>query len=247
MARHRQEGEGIPPTFSLEQSTRLWVARWLAADTGIATNRQFAGDIASHEWVELLQAEEALRPLGLEIDDTGGLTVAQVRQRARRVSRQKGLSLIVVDHLNLMAASQRQERSNDTAKLTEITGGLKTLAKELDVPILALCQLNRGVEQREDRRPTLADLRQSGSIEQDADLVVFLYRHAYYLERHPPQQKSGEKMEAFQAREADHEAELARCRHTLELDVAKNRHGPIGRVDAYYDGLQGVIRDKARF
>ncbi len=171
----------------------------------------------------------------MHIDDTPALSIDQIRSRARRMKRRFGIRLVIVDHLGLI----RAKGENRTAEITRISAGLKALAKELDIPVLALCQLSRGVEQREDKRPTLADLRDSGSIEQDADSVCFLYRAAYYLERARPQPKSTETEGQFRNRLTDWEADLERIRRDASLIVAKNRHGRLAEVSLFFDAEYG--------
>lgn len=231
--------------FSLEQAMRLWIARWLASTTNISTDRQYSGRVDDNEWSRLMEADTDLRALPLWIDEAGAVSVGMVRHRARRLARKLGVPLgaVVVDHLGLMRASREAEKEGKTARVSEISRDLKALAKELDTPVLALSQLNRGPENRDDKRPSLADLRDSGTIEQDADVVLFAYRPAYYLERSPPTHKPGESDGSFAEREADHAAEVGRVRHVLELIAAKNRHGSGGTARVFYDGQSCVIAD----
>ena len=165
----------------------------------------------------------------LFIDDTGGLTIAQVAARARRIKRQHGLGLIVIDYLQLLAGSSRRAMEGRVQEVTEITTGLKALAKELNVPIIALSQLSRQVEARDDKRPQLADLRESGSIEQDADVVLFLYREEYYLERRKPDESEAEKFTKWQEK-------MEKVHGTAEIIIAKQRHGPTGTVEVQFNG-----------
>jgi len=167
--------------------------------------------------------------LPLFIDDTGGLTIAQVAARARRIKRQHGLGLIVIDYLQLLAGSSRRAMEGRVQEVTEITTGLKALAKELNVPIIALSQLSRQVEARDDKRPQLADLRESGSIEQDADVVLFLYREEYYLERRKPDESEAEKFTKWQEK-------MEKVHGTAEIIIAKQRHGPTGTVEVQFNG-----------
>ena len=159
-----------------------------------------------------------------------------MRTRARRLKRTHGLGLLIVDYLQLLAPSGKTRQENRVQEVSEITRGLKTLAKELDVPVLALSQLSRAVEQREDKRPQLADLRESGSIEQDADVVMFIYRDEYYLMREEPKRRGDESDQRFNDR-----LELWRHRSELmqgkaEVIVAKQRHGPTGIVQLAFEG-----------
>jgi replicative DNA helicase len=161
--------------------------------------------------------------LPLYIDQTGGITVAQLAARARRLKRQKGLALLVVDYLQLLSGSSRRAQDGRVQEITEITTGLKSLAKELNVPILALSQLSRQVEQRDDKRPLLSDLRESGSIEQDADVVLFVFREEYYEERKIPQQPNTPEYTQWQEK-------MANLSGKAEVIIGKQRHGPTGTV-----------------
>ena len=163
----------------------------------------------------------------LYIDDTPALSVAGLRARARRLKRQHGLSLIIVDYLQLMRPSNSIGQSNRVQEVSEITQGLKALAKELDLPVIALSQLSRAVEQREDKRPQLSDLRESGSIEQDSDVVMFVYRKQYYLARKQPEDGTAEH--------ADWMERMERVHRLAEIIVAKQRHGPIGKIEMHFD------------
>lgn len=229
--------------FSLEMTAQQWVARWLAALTGISTQRQRRGEMTENEWLSLLDARDAVKALSVHIDDTGRLSVAQIARRCHRIARRRPLGLVVVDHLQLVRSSKEAARHGDTSIITEISGDLKALAKSLNVALLAVCQLNRAVESRENKRPTLADLRSSGSLEQDADVVMLAYRHAYYVERDRPQRKSGEGDVAFSGREADYRELLSGCEHDLEIDIVKQRDGRTGLINLYFDGETSRITD----
>ena len=159
----------------------------------------------------------------LYIDQTGGISIAQLAARARKLKRQKGLGLLIVDYLQLLTGSSKARSDNRVQEVTEITTGLKALAKELDVPIIALSQLSRQVENREDKRPQLSDLRESGSIEQDADVVMFVFREEYYVERAKP---SEGRCEVPRVAAEDDGA----CRGKAEVIIGKQRHGPVGTV-----------------
>lgn len=242
IARH-VAGAGTPTGFfSLEMSSRQLFYRLIAAQAGIEQSTIARGRADDAEWFQAREAATAIRRLPLHIDDTPGLAVDQLRSRARRMKRRHGVGLIVVDHLGLL----RAKAENRTQEITRISGGLKALAKELDVPVLALCQLSRGVEGREDKRPTLADLRDSGSIEQDADSVTFLYRPAYYLERQRPVPKASETESAYRTRLTDWEADLERIRHDASLIVAKNRHGPLAEIALHCEIATGRFGCRAR-
>jgi len=185
----RDAEDGIPPEksagapavlFSLEMSADQLATRILAEQSGITSENLRTGRITQHEFRDLARAAAELQSLPLYIDDTPGLTIAALRTRARRLKRQKGIGLIVVDYLQLLSGTGRGN-DNRVQEISEISRGLKQLAKELDVPVIGLSQLSRQVEQREDKRPQLSDLRESGSIEQDADIVLFIYREDYYV------------------------------------------------------------------
>jgi replicative DNA helicase len=176
--------------------------------------------------------------LPLYIDATGGLTIAQLASRARRLKRQRGLGLIIVDYLQLLTGSARKQSEGRVQEVTEITVGLKALAKELNVPIIALSQLSRQVENREDKRPQLSDLRESGSIEQDADVVLFVYREEYYLERLMPAEGTPE----FQA----WQEKMDRAHGKAEVIIGKQRHGPTGTIELMFEGRLTKFSNLAR-
>lgn len=227
-ANHRTETgpDGKPRTvdggsvgfFSLEMSCEQLATRILSDRAGVSSSRVRKGHLTSAEFDRVLEASQALESLPIHIDDTPALTITGLRTRARRLKRQHGLDLIVVDYLQLVDATNRKD--GRVQEVSEITRGLKTLAKELDVPVLALSQLSRAVEQRPDKRPQLSDLRDSGSIEQDADAVMFVYREEYYLERNA---------DADQSR-------LAAIAGKAEIGIAKQRHGPTGTAHLLFDG-----------
>ena len=194
------------------------------------------GELTDDEFSRLVMASQTLHQIPIFIDDTPALTVSALRTRARRLKRQHNLGLIVVDYLQLISGSSGSRNDGRVQEVSEITRGLKTLAKELDVPVLALSQLSRQVENREDKRPQLADLRESGSIEQDADLVMFIYRDEYYLEKAEPKQRADESGEKLAQRLQNWEERLTRVKNTAEVIVAKQRHGPVGLVRMMFDG-----------
>jgi replicative DNA helicase len=195
------------------------------------------GKVSMDQAERVIDARRSLDSLSVRIDPQGGLTVAQIAARARRhkqrLERQgKTLDLLVVDHLHIIRPSARYS-GNRTAEITEISAGLKALAKELNVPLVALAQLSRGVETRDDKRPTLADLRDSGSLEQDADVIIFLFREAYYLQA---ALNDSAKNQARIAR-------LAEVKNALEAHVAKQRNGPIGTVNLFFDPASNAARN----
>ena len=213
--------------FSLEMSAEQLATRLLAERTGIPSDKLRRGEVRNGDFVGIVQACRAMESLPLYIDDSPALTVAGLRARARRLKRRHGVSLVIVDYLQLMRPTASARLNNRVHEVSEITQGLKALAKDLDLPVLALSQLSRAVEQRDDKRPQLADLRESGSIEQDADVVMFVFREAYYLARREPAEDSAEH--------ADWQDRMATVRNLAEVIVAKQRHGPIGKVPLYFD------------
>ena len=170
------------------------------------------------------------------IDDTPAVTMSAMRTRCRRLKRTKGLDLIVVDYLQLMRPSAGSRPENRVQEISQISQGLKALAKELEVPVLALAQLSRQVEQREDKRPQLADLRESGSIEQDADMVMFIYRDEYYLQQRAPKQLAFDNDEKFHGAVEKWQRDMEAVHNRAELIIEKQRHGPTGKIDLFFEG-----------
>jgi replicative DNA helicase len=229
------EDGGVVGFFSLEMSSEQLATRMLAEESGVASDRIRRGSVKSEDFDKFIQASRRLESVPLFIDDTPALTVSAMRTRARRLKRQQGLGLIVVDHIQLLRPStQARVIENRVQELSEITRSLKALAKELDVPVLALSQLSRAVEQREDKRPMLSDLRESGSIEQDADVVMFLFRQDYYDGREP-KKNSGESDDAFRTRFTQWQEHMSKIHGVAELLIAKQRHGPIGEIKLYFN------------
>jgi replicative DNA helicase len=188
------------------------------------------GKISQADFRNLARAAQELESLPLYIDDTPGLTIAALRTRARRLKRQRGIGLIVVDYLQLLSGSAKAAGENRVQEISEISRGLKTLAKELGLPVLALSQLSRQVESREDKRPQLSDLRESGSIEQDADIVLFVFREEYYVAaREPKKPVDGDDAKAWEVHD-QWSRDMEQVFGTCELLVAKQRHGATGRV-----------------
>lgn len=222
--------------FSLEMSHDQLTTRILAEQSGISGDSLRKGNMSEAQFRDFAQAAHRLSQIPLYIDDTPALSIGAVRTRARRLKRKHGLGLIVVDYLQLLRGNgTRQSESNRVLEVSEITRGLKALAKELQVPVLALSQLSRAVEQREDKRPMLSDLRESGSIEQDADVVMFVYREEYYLAREVPSQRDSETIDKFNERYASWAQRLQDSANVAETIVAKQRHGPIGIVKLFFD------------
>jgi replicative DNA helicase len=216
--------------FSLEMSSDQLATRILAEQSGISSEMLRMGKISRDDFQQLSYASQRLAELPLYIDDTPALSIAALRARARRLKRRHDIGLIVVDYLQLLQGSGSRASDNRVNEISEISRGLKTLAKELNVPVLALSQLSRAVEQREDKRPQLSDLRESGSIEQDADIVMFVYREDYYVAAKEPKRPSdGDDAKAHDAH-AQWAAEMERVYGLAELIVGKQRHGATGKV-----------------
>jgi len=222
--------------FSLEMSSDQLAARILGEQSEIPADKTRKGELSNDEFTRLAQAAQQINDTPIFIDDTPALTVSALRTRARRLKRQHNLGLIIVDYLQLISGSASSRNDGRVNEVSEITRGLKTLAKELEVPVIALSQLSRQVENREDKRPQLADLRESGSIEQDADVVMFIYRDEYYIEKAEPKQRPDEGMDKFAERMSMWEERLDRARGLAELIVAKQRHGPVGIVNLQFTG-----------
>ena len=222
--------------FSLEMSAEELATRILSEESGTSSDRIRRGEVRREDFDKFVAASHRLAAVPLYIDDTPALSVAAVRTRARRLKRQQGLGLIIIDHIQLLRpSSQNRNFENRVQELSDITRGLKALAKELDVPVLALSQLSRAVEQREDKRPMLADLRESGSIEQDADVVMFIFREEYYLSRAEPSHRPDESAEKFNDR-YDRWKERSEAMYGLaEIIIAKQRHGPIGTIKLHFE------------
>ncbi|MFZ4763212.1 MAG: replicative DNA helicase [Alphaproteobacteria bacterium] len=221
--------------FSLEMSSEQLALRILADVASVASEKIRRGEMSSAEFERLVVGGQKLAGIPLFIDDTPALTVGAVRTRARRLKRQQGLDMIVIDYLQLLRGSSASSE-NRVLEVSEITRGLKALAKELDVPVIALSQLSRAVESRDDKRPQLSDLRESGAIEQDADVVMFVFREEYYIERDQPTQLKDETQDKFNDRYQRWQERLAMVHATAELIIGKQRHGPIGTVKLYFDG-----------
>ncbi|MEJ1158518.1 replicative DNA helicase [Prosthecomicrobium sp. N25] len=230
---------GIVGFFSLEMSSEQLATRVMSEQTEIPSHKIRRGDITDMEFEKLVAASQMMQSIPLYVDQTGGISIAQLAARARRLKRQRGLDVLIVDYLQLLTGSKKAGE-NRVQEITEITTGLKALAKELNVPILALSQLSRQVENRDDKRPQLADLRESGSIEQDADVVMFIYREEYYLKGKEPSDKGSEAWFKW-------EADMAKMRGVAEVIVGKQRHGPTGTVELHFAGeytrFSDLIRD----
>ena len=220
--------------FSLEMSSEQLSTRILAEQSRIKSNDIRRGKISDEQFDKFIETSKNISELPLYIDETPAISIAAVSNRARRIKRLFGLEMIVVDYIQLMRGPTNNA-NNRVQEISEITQGLKAIAKELSVPVLALSQLSRAVEQRDDHKPLLSDLRESGSIEQDADVVMFVYRAAYYLERKEPQ--------AATVEHAEWQAKMSEIAHLAQIIIAKQRHGPTGNVDLEFEGMFTKFRD----
>jgi replicative DNA helicase len=230
---------GIVGFFSLEMSAEQLATRIIAEQTDIPSNQIRRGGISESDFEKIKDYSIELQNIPLYVDETGGLSVAQLAARARRLKRQRGLDLVVIDYLQLLQGSTRRSAENRVQEITEITTKLKALAKELNVPILALSQLSRQVESRDDKHPQLSDLRESGSIEQDADVVLFVYREEYYHQMRKPVESNREKF-------AEWLAEADKVHGKAEVIIGKQRHGPTGTVELQFDAAVTRFSSLAR-
>ncbi len=212
MAR-RETGKEVA-IFSLEMSKEQLATRMMSSEALVNSSSLRTGKISGGRMTRLVSSADVLSRMNMYLDDTAGITVPQMKAKLRRM---KNLGLVIIDYLQLMNSSRRID--NRVAEISEITRQLKLMAKELDVPIITLSQLSRGSEGRQDKRPMLSDLRDSGSIEQDADIVLFLYRDAYYNKTNPDQ-------------------------NTCECIVAKNRHGEVSTVELVWDGHHKIFEQR---
>jgi replicative DNA helicase len=217
---------GIVGFFSLEMSAEQLATRIISEQTEIASYRIRRGEIDPGDFDRLATTAREMETIPLYIDETGGLAIAQLAARARRLKRQRGLDLLVIDYIQLLQGSTRRAAEGRVQEVTEITTGLKALAKELNVPIIACSQLSRQVESRDDKHPQLSDLRESGSIEQDADVVLFVFREEYYLKNKEPRAGTDEHFKWQTDMEAVH--------GKAELIIGKQRHGPTGTVQLQF-------------
>ena len=218
---------GIVGFFSCEMSAEQLATRIIAERTGIPSSTIRRGGISESDFEKIRDYSIELQSLPFFVDETGGLSIAQLMARARRLKRQKGLDLLVVDYIQLLQGSSRRSSENRVQEVTEITTSLKALAKELNVPVIALSQLSRQVESRDDKRPQLADLRESGSIEQDADVVLFVFREEYYLANKEPRAGTPE-YEKWQL-------DMSLVHGKAEVIIGKQRHGPTGTVELQFE------------
>ncbi|WP_413987959.1 replicative DNA helicase [Labrys okinawensis] len=213
--------------FSLEMSSEQLATRVVAEQANVPSYKIRRGDLSEEEFSRLVTASQDMQATPLYIDDTGGISIAQLVARARRLKRQRGLDLLIVDYIQLLTGSGKKGSENRVQEITEITTGLKALAKELNVPIIGLSQLSRQVESRDDKRPQLSDLRESGSIEQDADVVMFVFREEYYVKNKMPKEGTEEFFKW--------QAEMESLAGVAEVIIGKQRHGPTGTVKVQFD------------
>jgi replicative DNA helicase len=221
--------------FSLEMAAQQLAARILSEQTEIEMWKIRNGKFSESEWETFVLKMQALSTLPLYIDDTGGISIAQIAARARRLKREKNIGVVIIDHIQLVAPSRRVE--NRVQEITEISKSLKVLAKELDVPVIALSQLSRGVDSRDDKRPVLSDLRESGSIEQDADVVMFVFREAYYLKSRKPEESDPE-FDKWRDK-------MERVNHLADVLIEKHRHGPTTKIELFFDDRFTRFKDLA--
>jgi replicative DNA helicase len=228
---------GIVGFFSLEMSAEQLATRIVSERTGISSSTIRRGAIQQSDFDVISDVAVELQSMPFYVDDTGGLSISQLAARARRLKRQKGLDLLVIDYLQLLSGSNKRASEGRVQEITEITTNLKALAKELNVPVMALSQLSRQVENRDDKRPQLSDLRESGSIEQDADVVMFVYREEYYLANKEPRAGSDLHSKWMLDMEASH--------NKAEVIIGKQRHGPTGTVNLHFDAATTRFHDPA--
>jgi len=219
--------------FSLEMSSEQLSTRILAEQSRIKSNDIRRGRISEEQFDKFIETSKNITELPLYIDETPAISIAALSNRARRIKRKYGLDMVVVDYIQLMSSSNYRE--GRVQEISEITQGLKALAKELSVPVLALSQLSRAVEQRDDKKPQLADLRESGSIEQDADVVMFVYREAYYTERKEPRPATVEH--------AEWQAKMNEVSSLAEIIIGKQRHGPTGNIMLEFEAMFTKFKD----
>jgi replicative DNA helicase len=221
--------------FSLEMSADQLAMRILSEQSEIVSEKLRTGDLSAANFQKFARAAADLEQLPLFIDDTPALTIAALRTRARRLKRQHKIGMVVVDYLQLLQGTGRSASDGRVQEISEISRGLKTLAKELNVPVLALSQLSRAVESREDKRPQLSDLRESGSIEQDADIVLFVYRDEYYHDFKAPKAPDGNSSADEIQKYQSWQEEQLRVANKASVIIAKQRHGATGTVDLRFD------------
>jgi replicative DNA helicase len=221
--------------FSLEMSAEQLATRLLAEEARVSGDRIRRGEVNQKDFDNFVKVPREISQLPLMIDDTPALTLSALRTRCRRLKRTKGLGLIVIDYLQLMRPAAGTKPENRVLEISQITQGLKAIAKELAVPVLALSQLSRAVEAREDKRPQLSDLRESGTIEQDADVVMFIYRDEYYMQQKEPKIIAFENEQKFHDAHQKWQNDMSNVYNKAELIIGKQRHGPTGKIDLFFE------------
>jgi replicative DNA helicase len=229
-----------------EMAARQIAAKGLAARTRINLDRQRSGLVNDDDIARLMEAAVELGKLNIHIDDAAGVTPGQVLSRARRVERKHGLSLVIIDYLQLMRGDDGEGRDNRVLEIGGITRSLKNLAMSMQVPVLLLSQLSRKCEERDDKRPLLSDLRDSGTIEQDADSVIFVYREEYYLRNEEPRRRANEPGERYEERLRWWQDKLAKVHNISEAIISKNRQGRVGTAKLHFDGEAQLFTDLHR-
>ena len=228
--------KGSVAFFSLEMSAEQIALRLLAEEARVSGDKIRRGEIMQRDFDRFVQVSRDVAGLPLHIDETPGISVSALRTRCRRLKRTSGLSLVIIDYLQLMRPSAGTKPESRVLEISQFTQGLKAIAKEMAVPVIALSQLSRAVEQREDKRPQLSDLRESGTIEQDADCVMFVYRDEYYLQQRGPKQSNFESDDKFNAAMDKWQQDMDRVHNRAELLIEKQRHGPTGKIDLLFEG-----------
>ena len=228
--------KGCVAIFSLEMSADQLATRLLAEESRVSGDKIRRGEISAKDFNVFVRVSREISDIPLVIDDTPAITLSALRTRCRRLQRTQGLGLIIIDYLQLMRPALGTRPESRVLEISQITQGLKAIAKELAVPVIALSQLSRSVESRDDKRPQLSDLRESGSIEQDADMVMFIYRDEYYLAQREPKITSFEREDKYQEAMDKWKADMQSVYQKAELIIAKQRHGPTGKIDLFFEG-----------
>ena len=227
---------GSVAVFSLEMSAEQLATRLLSEEARVSADRIRRGDIGQRDFDQFVAVSREIGSLPLHIDDTPALSLSALRTRCRRLKRTKGLSLVVVDYLQLMRPSLGTKPESRVLEISQITQGLKAIAKEMELPVIALSQLSRAVESREDKRPQLSDLRESGTIEQDADMVMFIYRDEYYLKQREPKRMNFDNEAKYEAALNKWQTDMSDVHNKAEILIEKQRHGPTGKIDLLFEG-----------
>jgi replicative DNA helicase len=222
--------------FSLEMSAEQLATRLLSGESHVSGDRIRRGDVGQKDFDKFVLVSREIGSLPIYIDDTPAITLSALRTRCRRLKRTKGLALVVIDYVQLMRPSSGRPLESRQLEVSQITQGLKAIAKELEIPVLALAQLSRAVESREDKRPQLSDLRESGAIEQDADVVMFIYRDEYYLQQREPKLVAFESPEKYEEAVHRYKDMMDKVHNKAELLIEKQRHGPTGKIDLFFEG-----------